>query len=53
MTDPYAHWNEEADIIRHAENDPFSPYCDMTDEEIKEDVYRRMREDEDEGGDWG
>lgn len=50
MPDPYEHWNEEADRVRHEENDPDSPYYHMSDEEIKEDVRRRMEEDDWEGG---
>lgn len=38
----YEHWNEEAPIIAARENDPFSPYADMTDAEIKQAVYDRM-----------
>ena len=41
----YGHWNEEAAIVREAENDWDSPYADMTDDEIKQSVYDRMRDD--------
>lgn len=37
----YDHWNEEADIVWAAENDFDSPMADMTDDEIKESVYKR------------
>lgn len=46
----YSHWNEEAEIVRQQENDQDSPYYHMSDEEIKEDVYRRMEDDDWEGG---
>jgi hypothetical protein len=47
--DPYAHWNEEADIVRQRENkDAYergSVTADMTDAEIKQRVYEQMRDD--------
>lgn len=54
MPDPrYSHWNEEADIIREAENDWDSPMADMSDQEIKQQVYDRMKDDDyDDQGDW-
>lgn len=43
----YEHWNEEAPIIAAQENDPMSPYADMSDEAIKQAVYDRIDAGED------
>lgn len=48
----YEHWNEEAPIVQAADNDYDSPYCDMTDDEIKEMVYSRDYDDDDHPRDW-
>lgn len=42
----YEHWNEEAPIVWASENDFDSPMADMSDDEIKEAVYRRMSEED-------
>lgn len=42
----YAHWGEEADRVWAEENDFSSPMADMTDDEIKQAVYDRMRDDD-------
>jgi hypothetical protein len=47
--DPYAHWNEEAPIVKARENDYDSPFADMSDEAIKQAVYDREDDDWDEG----
>lgn len=48
----YDHWNEEAPIVWAAENDFSSPYCDMSDDDIKQAVYDRMSDDFDDNSDW-
>lgn len=46
-------WNEEAPIVWAAENDFDSPMADMSDDEIKQAVYDRMRENfDDQGDEW-
>lgn len=42
----YSHWNEEAAIVWQAENDFDSPYCDMSDDDIKQSVYDRAYDDD-------
>lgn len=51
--DPYAHWNEEAELVRHAETDFDSPFADMSDADIKQAVYDRMRDGDDDHPDEG
>ena len=43
----YEHCNEEADRIRYAETDFESPYADMSDEDIKQAVYDKMMDGDD------
>ena len=42
---------EDYPCCGHTDNDESSPYADMTDDEIKEEVYRRMQEED--GYEWG
>jgi hypothetical protein len=46
MEDPYSHWNEEAPIVKERETDYESPYCDMTDAEIKQAVHDKFNDPE-------
>lgn len=45
IADYEENWNEEAPIIWSQENNFDDPMCDMSDEEIKQAVYDRMRDD--------